>query len=103
MQFCIIGFDGQDAEALKRRLAVRDQHIALSDEAIERGEQIMGAAIIDDNENMCGSIMIVDFPSQKELEEWLDNEPYVTGEVWEEVQIIPVKVGPSFEKLLSNK
>lgn len=98
MQFCVIGFDGDDAEALKRRLAARDQHIALSDEAIKKGEQIMGAAILDEQEQMCGSIMIVDFPSEKELEEWLDNEPYVTGEVWQEIQIIPVKVGPSFAK-----
>ncbi len=33
---------------------------------------------------MNGSIMFVDYPSEEAInEEWLKNEPYITGKVWE--------------------
>ena len=35
----------------------------------------------------------------KEVKEWLDKEAYVTGGVWKNVQIIPCKVGPSFQNI----
>jgi len=41
---------------------------------------------------MNGSIYIVDFLSRKELDKWLKVEPYVTGKVWEKIDIIPCKV-----------
>ncbi len=96
MQFVIIARDGTDTEALNRRLAARDRHIALSDEAAARGEQIMGTAILNEEGNMCGSVMIVDFPTLDALDEWLQKEPYMTGKVWENLEILPCKVGPSF-------
>ncbi len=98
MQFVLIGFDGEDEQALGRRMAVRDQHIALSDEAVKRGEQIMGAAILSDDGAMKGSVMIVDFPTREDLDQWLESEPYVTGGVWKDIQIYPCKIGPSFQE-----
>ncbi len=80
MQFVVIGYDGKDDGAMARRLAVRDQHIALCDECAEKGEQILGVALLDDAGKMCGSVMIMNFPSRKELDAWLAKEPYVTGE-----------------------
>jgi uncharacterized protein YciI len=45
---------------------------------------------------MIGSLIIVDYLSKKILEnEWLNNEPYVIGNVWEEIDIKPCKV-PDF-------
>ena len=34
----------------------------------------------------------MDFPSRKELEGWLDKEPYVTGKVWKSVEILRCNV-----------
>lgn len=98
MQFLVIGYDGEDDEALERRLAVRENHIKLSDNAIKTGEQIFGVAMLDDEGKMKGSAMIVDFPSKAELDEWLKVEPYVTGDVWKKIEVVPCKVGPSFER-----
>lgn len=100
MQFCIIARDGRDAEAPGRRMAARQAHIALSDEAVARGEQVLGAALLGDDGAMNGSVMIVDFPSRQELDAWLASEPYVTGGVWRDIEVVPCKVGPSFAHCL---
>ena len=34
----------------------------------------------------------------EQLDAWLAAEPYVTGKVWENIQIIPCKISPMFLK-----
>lgn len=87
MQFLIIGRDGKDAKALERRLTVREAHLRLGDELVAAGNMWYGAALWDENNNMIGSMVVMDFPSEKELHEWLDREPYVTGKVWQKLEI----------------
>lgn len=101
MQFLIIARDYQDKEALSRRLAVRNAHIALSNAAIARGEQLFGVAMCNEKGEMCGSVMVVDMPSRKYVDEWLQGEPYVTAKVWEHVEVVPCKIGPSFEAMIA--
>lgn len=102
MQFVIIAHDGTDAEALQRRLAARPAHIALSDKAVKSGEQLFGAALLNDKEQMCGSVMIVEFDNREQLDEWLKIEPYITGNVWQKIEILPCKVGPSFRPAIES-
>lgn len=99
MQFLVLGYDGKDSEALQRRLAVRDAHVALGDELRDSGNLLYGVAMLDDSDQMCGSMLIAEFENRQELDRWLEEEPYVTGKVWERIEVIPCKVGPSFEKL----
>ena len=87
MQFLIIGLDGTDADAMKRRLASREAHIRLGDELVQSGNMWYGAAIRNDEGEMIGSALFMDFESEKELQEWLDKEPYVTGNVWKSLTI----------------
>jgi uncharacterized protein YciI len=56
---------------------------------------LFAAAILDANATMTGSMLVLDFPSRVELEAWLDVEPYVTGDVWRQIEISPVRVGRS--------
>ena len=83
MQFLVIGRDGKDEKAMERRLAARQAHIDLGEGLRQSGNMWYGAALWDDNNNMIGSMLLMDFPSEKELHEWLGKEPYVTGKVWE--------------------
>lgn len=100
MQFLIIAYDGKDEGAFERRMVAREQHITVGDEMVRQGKALFGAAILDNDQKMVGSIRVVDFPSQAEPEEWLKKEePYVRGEAWEEVTITPCRIGPSYEKL----
>jgi uncharacterized protein YciI len=102
MQFIVIGRDGSDNEALNRRLSARPDHIAMGDEAVKRGEQLMGVALLDDKNEMCGSILLVDFPTRIELDEWLKVEPYVVQGVWKEIEVYSAKVGPSFIEIFKK-
>ena len=96
MQFVIVARDGTDAEALGRRLNARAAHIQNTDDNMQHMH--MGVATLDDDGNMNGSVMVVEFESRAALDEWLKNEPYVTGDVWRNIAIMPCKVGPSFLK-----
>ena len=87
MQFTIIWLDGTDDKALERRLAVREQHIALGEKLLKSGNLWYGAAIWNDDKKMIGSILIYDFKDEAELQAYLDWEPYVTGWVWKDIQI----------------
>ncbi|MBA3723990.1 MAG: hypothetical protein H0W89_03815 [Candidatus Levybacteria bacterium] len=92
MQFLVLGYDGTDKDALARRQAVRDKHIALGSELMEKGTMWFGAALRDDNGNMIGSALFMNFKDREELQKWLDVEPYVTGKVWEKIEIKPCSV-----------
>ena len=99
MQFLDLGYDGTDSEALNRRTEVREAHIALGDTLRDSGNLLYGVAMLNSEGQMCGSMLVADFETRDDLEAWLAEEPYVTGKVWERVEIIPCKVGPSFESL----
>ena len=87
MQFVVIGLDGTDEDASDRRDKNRDQHIKLGDEMVAKGTMWYGAALLNDDGSMKGSMIVVDFASEKELQKWLDKEPYVTGDVWRDITI----------------
>jgi uncharacterized protein YciI len=87
MQLVIIGLDGTDDEAPARRQAVRQDHIAMGDKLLESGNLWYGAALLHDDGTMKGSMYVMSFPSEKELQAYLDKEPYVVGEVWQDITI----------------
>lgn len=96
MQFMLLGYDDADPDALNRRMAAREAHIALGDKLVAEGHMLYGTAILNDNDKMIGSMLILDYPSRADLDAWLKIEPYVIGDVWREIKIVPVRVGPSF-------
>ena len=99
MQFLILGYDGNDPDALNRRLAVRDAHLALADKKQKSGNLLYAVAMLNEQGIMCGSMLVTEYPSRDELDKYLQKEPYITGKVWEKVEIILCKVGPTFLNL----
>ena len=76
MHFLITAYDGHDGEAIIRRNAVREQHLQGIKKLIAEGKALYGAAILDDDNKMIGSILMADFPSKEALmSEWLDTLP----------------------------
>ncbi len=96
MQFAVIGLDGTDANALNRRMAARDGHLNLAKTLKEQNHLLHATALLDDSEKMMGSVMIVDFNSREDLDNWLKVEPYMVGKVWEKVEVRGCKVSPLF-------
>lgn len=96
MQFLLIAYDYKDSEALDRRMAARPAHVELSNRLKSERKLHFAAAILDVQEKMIGSTMILEFPTQADLDQWLAEEPYITGNVWEDIKIQPCRIGPSF-------
>ncbi|MEO3432456.1 YciI family protein [Inquilinus sp. CAU 1745] len=94
MQFLVIARDGEDPDALDRRLKVREAHLAGARKLAAEGRMVEGGAILDDDGKMVGSAVIVDFPDRAALDDWLRNDPYVTGDVWRKIDIMPFRIAP---------
>lgn len=96
MQYIITAYDGTDEQAIDRRLMARDEHLKSVEKRVEAGQHLYGAAILDEDGKMIGSMMVVDFPSKEELDNWLKVEPYVVENVWEKIDIQPCNVASIF-------
>ena len=93
MQFVVIAHDFKDDKALERRLNVREEHLKFAGEMFEQGKWLFASALLDDNGKMNGSVIFCEYPSKDILrKEWLDNEAYVIGKVWEDIMVRMVKV-----------
>ena len=92
MQFLVTAYDGKDDGALDRRMSVRKAHINGANELKEAGHLIAGGAILDEAEQMIGSTMFVEFDSKADLDQWLASDPYVTGNVWQEISVLPIRL-----------
>jgi uncharacterized protein YciI len=92
MQFMIVAYDGLDEGALNRRLAARESHIAGAIALKNAGHLIAGGAILDDAGRMIGSTIYVDFASRADLDDWLQQDPYVIGDVWRDITISPIRL-----------
>ncbi len=91
MQFLVTAWDGTDAAAPARRLAVREAHIAGAKSMKDSGAMIWGGALIDDAGAMIGSACMVEFDDRAALDAWLERDPYVTGDVWRRIEVAPFR------------
>lgn len=92
MQFAIIARDGTDEDALDRRMQVRPDHLAGARQLKSTNNFVVGGAILNEQGKMTGSIMIVQFETQAEFDDWLKTEPYINGKVWQAIEVHPFKV-----------
>lgn len=91
-QFLVLADDYKDANALSRRLHVRETHLARMRVEKAAGKFIVGGAKLDDEKRMVGSMLVVDLPNIAEVETWLNEDVYVTEKVWEKIEILPFKI-----------
>jgi len=93
MQFIVLGYDGKDEDAPTRRVEARENHLKNLKNLYTKGIVLYASAILDDNEKMCGSMIVCQFESVEGLKkQWLDSEPYVIDKVWQNIEIKPTKV-----------
>lgn len=83
MQFIVKAYDGE--EMLEKRMAVRPRHL----EGMNKlGKHIICAGgLLDDAGKMKGSVLVLEFDSRAELDDYLASEPYITEGVWETVEV----------------
>ena len=98
MQFIVRGLDGKDENALERRMAARENHLAMAKKMYKNKNWLYAAAILSEDGKMTGSVIVCDFESKSQLQsQWLDHEPYILGKVWETVEITRAQVAPLWD------
>lgn len=83
MQFIIKAYDGEGM--LEKRMEVRPRHL----EGIERikAHVICAGGLLDDEGKMKGSVLIMEYESREQLDEYLASEPYVQENVWQKIEV----------------
>ena len=88
MQFIIKAYDGPNM--LEKRLAVRPRHLA----GMERLKDhiIVAGGLLDEEGRMKGSALVMEFDSLTDLDDYLNNEPYVLEGVWKKIEVETMNV-----------
>ena len=92
MQFLIVAYDGKDEGAMERRMKARPEHLEKVALLKKNGEFLFGGAILDENGQMRGSMILYEFPDRQTLDERLKDEPYITKGVWKKIEIHPFRL-----------
>jgi uncharacterized protein len=71
---------------------IRPMHLEKMNELKKNGNFLFGGAILDDKENMIGSVVAFEFPGWDDIEAYLETEPYVSGGVWKKIDIKPFRM-----------
>ena len=91
-QFLILAEDYKDADALSRRLSVREAHLNRMRAEKAEGRFVIGGAKLNEQGNMHGSMLIVQLENEDAVKQWVQEDPYLTGKVWEHINIFPFRV-----------
>jgi uncharacterized protein YciI len=91
MEFLVVARDGTDDEAIERRRRVRPMHLEAIAHRVEAGNILVGGAMLSEDGEMIGSMLLADFPDRAAVDEWLKVDPYVTGDVWREIEVHPFR------------
>ena len=88
MQFIIKAYDGENQ--LEKRMEVRPRHL----EGMKRlGKRIICAGgLLDDEGNMKGSALVLEFDNRAALDAYLQSEPYVVEGVWQKIEVETMNV-----------
>lgn len=83
MQFVIRAYDGEGM--LNKRMEVRPRHLEGIDKI--RDHVICAGGLFDDEGNMKGSVLIMEYENREQLDEYLANEPYIQEHVWGKIEV----------------
>jgi uncharacterized protein YciI len=102
MLYVVIAYDGTEPGTFERRMLVRPAHMANGEKMMQDGSFLFGGGILDGAGKMAGGVLVVDFESRAEIDEWLENEPYILNKVWNRVEVHPFLVPPQFLSLFGK-
>jgi len=83
MKFVIIGYDGPDGEA--KRKIYRPAHLAKLEPLDQEGRVILAGPLTD----KAGSLLVLEFGTRAEAEQFAREDPYTAHGVFERVEIHP--------------
>jgi len=89
--YVVIAKDGTDADAPARRAAVRTAHLETAKELLADGRLVTGGALLDEDGNMIGSMLLLDVPDEKAARDLMEADVYTRSGVWQDLQIWPYR------------
>jgi uncharacterized protein YciI len=92
MQFLVTIYDGTDPEAPDRRAATRPAHLDGLKSNVASGKLVFGGPIFDEAQKPVGSFLLVNCANRAELDAIVANDPYTKGNVWQKVEVKPVRL-----------
>ena len=91
-QYLVTAYDYTNENALDKRMNVRPFHLEGVRKMKVNGNFIIGGAILNDEGKMIGSSMILQFENPKDLQNWMESEPYILQKIWEKFDVKPFRV-----------
>ena len=91
-QYLLLANDYKDADALNRRMNVREKHLARVRVEKAEGRFIIGGAKLNEQGKMHGSMLVIIADNEEAARAWVNADPYSINKVWETVEILPFKV-----------
>ncbi|MBF0469827.1 MAG: YciI family protein [Gammaproteobacteria bacterium] len=95
MLYLILGHDRPDS--LAQRMAVRPEHLQRLQQLQEEGRLIIAGptpavdSIDPGDAGFSGSVVIAEFASLQQAQQWADEDPYTTSGVFHQVVVKPFK------------
>jgi uncharacterized protein YciI len=94
MTFLLTAWDGADADALSRRLAAREAHLANIRKLASDGTLIFAGAMLDDAGKMIGSTVVLEAPDRTAAEAVVRADPYIAAGVWVRWELSNFRIAP---------
>src|SRR3569833_2029149 len=94
MGYAVIARDGEDEDAPRRRMAVRDRHMAVITEWAADGRLALGVPLFTPDWKPAGALMVLEVPDRAGLDVYLSAEPFNAGEVWKRLEFYPFRIAP---------
>ena len=91
MKYIVHAYDYTDPGALDRRMAVRPAHLAYVRQLKEKGQFVLGGALLSSEQTMIGSMLILDLETGTDLQDYLKTDPYIVEGIWEKVDVKPFR------------
>jgi hypothetical protein len=91
MKYVIHAYDHTDADALDRRMTARPAHFDYVRQLKAASQFIIGGALLDPDGKMIGSMLVLDFDTDAQLQAYLKTDPYIVQNVWEKVDVKPFR------------
>ncbi|BAO44797.1 YciI family protein [Thiolapillus brandeum] len=95
MLYCILGTDREDS--LEARMAARPAHVERLKALQAEGRLVLAGPnpAVDANDpgpaGFTGSLIVAEFPSLKDAEDWAATDPYVSSGVYKHVSVKPFR------------
>ncbi|GAB4044046.1 YciI family protein [Spirosoma litoris] len=91
MQYVVHAYDHTGPDALGRRMAARPAHFAYVSQLKEKGQFLLGGALLDPDGKMIGSMLMLEMETEDELSTYLETDPYIVQGVWEKIDVKPFR------------